>query len=66
MGEARRIARGVTGVPEATGGRPATLHQFAGGSVAYFAMDAPAWREADEIAGRALLVINPLTTVFST
>ena len=25
-----------------------------GGSVAYFALDAPAWREADEIAGRAL------------
>ena len=27
---------------------------------------APAWREADEIAGRALLAIKPLTTVFST
>ena len=31
-----------------------------------FALDAPAWREADEIAGRALLAIKPLTTVFST
>ena len=44
----------------------ATVYQFADGSVAYFALDAPAWREADEIAGRALLAIKPLTTVFST
>ena len=44
----------------------ATVYQFADGSVAYFALDAPAWREADEIAARALLAIKRLTTVFST
>ena len=35
--EARRIAREVTELQEATGGRPATIYQFADGSVGYFA-----------------------------
>ena len=56
----------VTDLDGVTGGCIATVYQFADGSVAYFALDAPAWREADEIAGRALLAIKPLTTVFST
>ena len=64
--EARRIAKDVTDLDGVTGGCIATVYQFADGSVAYFALDAPAWREADEIAGRALLAIKPLTTVFST
>ena len=49
--EARRIARDVTDLDGVTGGCIATVYQFADGSVAYFALDAPAWREADEIAG---------------
>ena len=52
--EARRIARDVTDLDGVTGGCIATVYQFADGSVAYFELDAPAWREADEIAGRAL------------
>ena len=52
--EARRIARDVTDLDGVTGGCIATVYQFADGSVAYFALDAPAWREADEIAGWAL------------
>ena len=52
--EARRIAKDVTDLDGVTGGCIATVYQFADGSVAYFALDAPAWREADEIAGRAL------------
>ena len=59
--EARRIAKDVTDLDGVTGGCIATVYQFADGSVAYFALDAPAWREADEIAGRALLAIKPLT-----
>ena len=50
--EARRIAKDVTDLDGVTGGCIATVYQFADGSVAYFALDAPAWREADEIAGR--------------
>ena len=52
--EARRIAKDVTDLDGVRGGCIATVYQFADGSVAYFALDAPAWREADEIAGRAL------------
>ena len=51
--EARRIAKDVTDLDGVTGGCIATVYQFADGSVAYFALDAPAWREADEIAGWA-------------
>ena len=52
--EASRIAKDVTDLDGVTGGCIATVYQFADGSVAYFALDAPAWREAGEIAGRAL------------
>ena len=48
--EARRIAKDVTDLDGVTGGCIATVYHFADGSVAYFALDAPAWREADEIA----------------
>ena len=50
--EARRIAKDVTDLDGVTGGCIATVYQFADGSVAYFALDAPAWREADEIAAQ--------------
>ena len=60
--EARRIARDVTDLDGVTGGCIATVYQFADGSVAYFALDAPAWREADETAGwplaRALRILE--------
>ena len=52
--EAWRSARDVTRLSEATGSCAATVYQFADGSVAYFALDAPSWQEADEVTGRAL------------
>ena len=52
--EARRIAKGVDELRDATGGRTATIYQFACGSVAYFAPDAPDFQEAGELAGDAL------------
>ena len=39
--EARRLAKGVDELRDATGGRTANIYQFACGSVAYFAPDAP-------------------------
>ena len=52
--EARRIAKGVDELRDATGGRTANIYQFAGGSVAYFAPDAPDFQEAGELKGDAL------------
>ncbi len=49
--EARRIAREVTDIPEATGGCTATIYEFLDGSVGYFAFGAPPWQEAGEITG---------------
>ena len=46
----------------ATGGRPANIYQFACGSVAYFAPDAPDFQEAGELKGedlaKAVRVLN--------
>ena len=39
---------------DATGGRTANIYEFAGGSVAYFAPDAPDFQEAGELKGDAL------------
>ena len=39
---------------DATGGRPANIYQFASGSAAYFAPDAPDFQEAGELQGDAL------------
>ena len=36
---------------DATGGRTANIYQFACGSVAYFAPDAPDFQEAGELKG---------------
>ena len=46
--ECRRYAKGVDELLGATGG-PATIYEFAGGSVAYFAPDAPDFAEAGEL-----------------
>ena len=52
--ECRRYAKGVDELLAATGGRTATIYEFAGGSVAYFAPEAPDFREAGELKGDAL------------
>ena len=52
--EARRIAKDVDEMTDATGGKPATLYEFVDGSVAYFALGTPSWQEADELQGGAL------------
>ena len=52
--ECRRYAKGVDELPDATGGRPATIYEFADGSVAYFAPEAPDFREAGELKGKDL------------
>ena len=52
--EARRLAKGVDELRYATGGCSANIYQFACGSVAYFAPDAPDFQEAGELKGDAL------------
>ena len=52
--EVRRLAKGVDELLDATGGRTANIYQFACGSVAYFAPDAPDFQEAGELKGDAL------------
>ena len=52
--EARRIAKGVDELRDATGGRRANIYQFACGSVAYFAPDVPDFCEAGELKGDGL------------
>ena len=49
--EARRLAKGVDELRDATGGRTANIYQFACGSVAYSAPDAPDFAEAGELKG---------------
>ena len=49
--EVRRLAKGVDELLDATGGRTANIYQFACGSVAYFAPDAPGFQEAGELKG---------------
>ena len=51
MEEVRRYAKGVDELREATGGRTANIYQFARGSVAYFAPEAPDFQEAGELKG---------------
>ena len=52
--ECRRYTKGVDELLAATGGRTATIYEFAGGSVAYFAPEAPDFREAGELKGEDL------------
>ena len=52
--EARRIARNVEDMADITGGKPANLYEFVDDTVAYFTLDAPPWREAQDLKGEAL------------
>lgn len=52
--QSTRLAQGVDELRHVTGGCPATIYEFAGGSVAYFAPDAPDVAEAGELKGDAL------------
>ena len=49
--EARRLAKGVDELREATGGRTTNIYQFSDGSAAYFTPDAPDFQEAGELKG---------------
>ena len=52
--QSRRLVRGVDELHHATGGCTATVYEFAGGSVAYFAPEAPDFAEAGEMKGDEL------------
>ena len=52
--EARRLAKGVDELRDATGGRTSNIYQFSCGSGAYFAPDAPDFQDAGELKGDAL------------
>lgn len=54
--EATRIVRGVTVLRHGTGGRTATIYEFADGSVAYFAPDAPDFAGSEELKCEGLAV----------
>ena len=56
--EARRFAKGVDELRDATGGRTANIYQFGCGSVAYFAPEAPDFQEAGELNGDALTTVQ--------
>ena len=49
--ESGRFARNVDELRDATGDRTASIYQFEGGSVSYFAPDAPDFHEAGELKG---------------
>ena len=49
--ECRRYAKGVDELLEVTGGWPTTIYEYHAGSVAYFAPDAPDFKEAGELKG---------------
>ena len=50
-----RFVRGVDELHDATGGCTATAYEFPGGSVAYFAPEAPDFAEAGELKGGDLV-----------
>ena len=52
--QATRMARGLDELRHATGGCTASIYEFADGSVAYFAPDAPDFAEAGELKGEDL------------
>ena len=54
--ESRWLAKGVVELRDATVGCAATIYQFAGGLVAYFAPDAADFQEAGELKGNDLPV----------
>ena len=52
--QSTRFVRGVDELHHATGGCTASIYEFAGGSVAYFAPEAPDFDEAGELKGDEL------------
>lgn len=60
--ESRRSVRGIEELHHATGGQTAAIYEFADGSVAYFAPDAPDLAEAgelkDDALGRAIEILQ--------
>ena len=52
--------KGVDELLAATGGRLATIYEFADGSVAYFAPDATDFRETGELKGKDLAAAQRL------
>lgn len=61
--QSKRLARGVTELHHATGGRIAAIYEFADGSVAHFAPDAPDFAEAGELKGDDLAAAQRVLTV---
>ena len=61
--ECRRYVKGVGELRDATGGRTATIYEFADGSVAYFAPDADDFCEAGELKGEVLAAAQHVLTV---
>ena len=61
--ECRRYVKGVDELLSATGGRTATVYEFADGSVAYFAPDADDFCEAGELKGDDLAAAQRVLTV---
>ena len=61
--ECRRYAKGVDELMDATGDRTTTVYEFADGSMAYFAPDAPDFREAGELKGDDLDAAQRVLTV---
>ena len=49
--ESRRLVKGADELRDATGGRTATIYEFACGAVAYFAPETPDFQEAGELKG---------------
>ena len=52
-----RLVRGIDELRHATGDCTASIYEFAGGSVAYFAPDAPDFDEAGELKGADLAAV---------
>ena len=61
--ECRWYAKGVDELLDATGGRTATIYEFADGSVAHFAPEAPDFREAGELKGDDLAAAQRVLAV---
>ena len=60
--QSRRLVRGVDELRHATGGCAATIYEFADGSVAFFAPDAPDFAEAGELKDDELAAARRVLT----
>ncbi len=61
--ECRRYLKGVAELLTATGGRTATVYEFADGSVAYFVPDSDDFCEAGELKGDDIAAALRVLTV---